>query len=287
MVDLSSELSTRLENAVERMPAFPKSVQMILEVSQRMNCTPKDILEIIEKDPVMTIKVLKVINSAYFSLPYKINSLDRAVVYIGINTIKNLALSLATIGILPYKNQAGFDMNDYLRHSLVAAGIARELATRFAAGDIDPMDCYIAALLHDFGKVVFAQFMPDEFSQALKLSEQTGRPLHETEAEVIGIDHAAVGAMLAKRWNFSNELIECVRDHHKYPVAENLMAECLYIADRISKKVAPTKTPPRKEEHPEWKARQLGFTVERADALLGDLTKYVEEAKAFLQASYT
>ena len=82
MATLSPDLSTKLEDAVERMPAFPKSVQMILEVSRHLSCTPKDIIEIIEKDPVMTIKVLKVINSAYFSLPYKINSLDRAVVYI-------------------------------------------------------------------------------------------------------------------------------------------------------------------------------------------------------------
>lgn len=286
MQSMSPELSTKLENAVERMPAFPKSVQMILEVSRHINCTPKDILEIIEKDPVMTIKVLKVINSAYFSLPYKINSLDRAVVYIGINTIKNLALSLATIGILPLKNQAGFDMNDYLQHSLVSAGIARQLATRFAAGDIDPMDCYIAALLHDFGKVVFAQFMPEEFSKALKLSEETGRPLYETEEEVIGINHASVGAMLAKRWNFSNELIDCVRDHHKFPVAENLMAECLYIADHISKGVSASKSPKRKDPHPEWKAKRLGFTVERAEALLGDLSRFVEEAKIFLQATF-
>ncbi len=286
MQSMSPELSTKLENAVERMPAFPKSVQMILEVSRHINCTPKDILEIIEKDPVMTIKVLKVINSAYFSLPYKINSLDRAVVYIGINTIKNLALSLATIGILPLKNQAGFDMNDYLQHSLVSAGIARQLATRFAAGDIDPMDCYIAALLHDFGKVVFAQFMPEEFSKALKLSEETGRPLYETEEEVIGINHASVGAMLAKRWNFSNELIDCVRDHHSFPVAENLMAECLYIADHISKGVSDSKTPKRKDPHPEWKAKRLGFTVERAEALLGDLGRFVEEAKIFLQATF-
>ncbi len=286
MQSLSPELSTKLEEAVERMPAFPKSVQMILEVSRNLSCTPKDIIEIIEKDPVMTIKVLKVINSAYFSLPYKINSLDRAVVYIGINTIKNLALSLATIGILPARNNAGFDMDEYLQHSLVAAGIARQLATRYAAGDIDPMDCYIAALLHDFGKVVFAQFMPEEFSKALKLSEKTGRPLHETEEEIIGVNHAMVGAMLAKRWNFSNELIDCVGNHHSMPVAENLMAECLHVADIIAKNITAPKTPKRTVSDPNWKAKRLGFTIDRVSALLGDLTPFVNEAKIFLQASY-
>jgi HD-like signal output (HDOD) protein len=92
--------------------------------------------------------------------------------------------------------------------------------------------------------------------------------------------------MLAKRWNFSNELIDCVRDHHKFPVAESLMAECLYISDHISKGITASKAPQRKEEHPEWKAKRLGFTVERASALLGDLTPFVEEAEIFLQATY-
>lgn len=285
MESLSPEVNKRLETAVERMPAFPKSVQKILELSRNISCTPREIMEVIEKDPVMTIKVLKVINSAYFSLPYKIHSVDRAVVYIGINTIKNLALSLATIGILPAKNDAGFDMDEYLQHSLVTAGIARQLASRYAEGEIDPMDCYIAGLLHDFGKVVFAQFMPEEFKNALKLSEETGRPLHETETEIIGINHATVGAMLAKRWNFPDDLVETVQSHHSNPVADNLMSECLHLSDIISKNITDKKSPKRKLENPDWRARRLGLTVERATALLGDLAHFVKEAEIFLQAS--
>lgn len=285
MESLSPEISKRLETAVERMPAFPKSVQKILELSRDINCTPKDIMEVIEKDPVMTIKILKVINSAYFSLPYKITSVDRAVVYIGINTIKNLALSLAAVGILPTKNEAGFDTERYLQHSLVTAGIARYLVSRYADGEIDPMDCYIVGLLHDFGKVVFAQFMPEEFQKAMKLSEETGNPLHVSETAVIGANHAIVGAMLAKRWNFPDDLINCVRDHHTMPIATNLMAESLYLADNISKNVLPAPAKKRKDLNPDWKAKRLGLSVERATALLGDLGHFVEEAEIFLQAS--
>lgn len=283
---LSPETNKRLENAVERMPAFPKSVQKILELSRNVNCTPKEIMEVIEKDPVMTIKILKVINSAYFSLPYKITSLDRAVVYIGINTIKNLALSLAAVGILPSRNEAGFDMDAYLQHSLIAAGIARQLAHRYAPGDVDPMDCYIVALLHDFGKVVFAQFMPEEFKQALKLSAATGKPLYQAETEVIGVNHAVVGAMLVKRWNFPDDVVECIRCHHEGRPADNLLMECLFLADRISKNVSDIKVKRSKEDNPEQtKAKRLGLTVERATALLGDLEYFVKEAEIVLQAS--
>jgi putative nucleotidyltransferase with HDIG domain len=242
-------------------------------------------MEVIETDPVMTLKVLKVINSAYFSLPHKITTVTRAVVYIGINTVKNLALSLAAVGILPHKNEAGFDMDAYLQHSLVTAGIARQLAQRYAPGDVDPMDCYIVALLHDFGKVVLAQNMPEEFSQAMKLCADTGMALHEAETKVIGVNHAVVGAMLVKRWNFPDDVVLAIRDHHDQRVADNLLSECLYLADKISKNVTDSKFKKAVDDNPEGKAKLLGLTVERATALLGDLDFFVKEAETVLQAS--
>src|SRR5512145_1744960 len=95
MSDLPNELSLKLASAVERMPAFPKSVQRILELSRDINCPPKDLVDVIEKDPVMTMKLLRVLNSAYYSFPKKITSVNQSVVYLGLNTIKNMALSFA------------------------------------------------------------------------------------------------------------------------------------------------------------------------------------------------
>jgi hypothetical protein len=129
---LTPELERKLGVAVERMPAFPRSVQKILELTRNINCLPKDLVGVVEKDPVMTMKILKVINSAYYGLPQKITSVGQSVVYLGINTIKNLALGFAAVGILPRMNAAGFDIQRYLLHSLVVAGTARQLATQFA-----------------------------------------------------------------------------------------------------------------------------------------------------------
>ena len=78
MKKLSAELERRLGSAVESMPAFPKSVQRVLELTRDINCRPKDLVEVIEKDPVITIKVLKVINSAYYALPNKITSINQS-----------------------------------------------------------------------------------------------------------------------------------------------------------------------------------------------------------------
>ena len=197
---MSPELSQRLTAAVDGMPAFPKSVQRIMELTRDVNSTPKDLVEVIDKDPVVTVKVLKVVNSAYYSLPKQITSIGHAVVYLGFNTIKNLALSIAAIGMLPRDNAAGFDVQQYLLHSLATAGVAKQLAHKLA--DADPMDCFIGGLLHDFGKVVFAQFMPNEFKAALEESQTSGTALHLALQKHIGADHFVVGAMLVQKWRF-------------------------------------------------------------------------------------
>src|SRR5574343_1448600 len=158
---MTPELTQKLAAAVDGMPAFPKSVQRILELTRDVNSTPKELVEVIDKDPVVTVKILKVVNSAYYSLPKQITSINHAVVFLGFNTIKNLALGIAAIGMLPKSNEAGFDVQQYLLHSLATANLSKKIAAKFA-DDADPMDCFIAGLLHDFGKLLFAQFMPHE-----------------------------------------------------------------------------------------------------------------------------
>ena len=266
------------------MPAFPRSVQRILELTRNINCLPKDLVGVVEKDPVMTMKFLRVINSAYYGLPQKITSVAQSVVYLGINTVKNLALSFAAVGILPRMNTAGFDVQRYLLHSLVVAGVARQLATQFARGEVDPGDCYIAGLLHDFGKVVFAQFLAVEFRGALAHAVEHSVPLHEAEQAVIGVSHGLVGALLAKRWAFPEHLVDCIRDHHN-PLAEpSGMMDCLRVADQVVRyrAIGDSGNPWRETEAP-GAPQRFGDDLEAIVAKLGTLDKIVEEAMVFAQ----
>ncbi|OHC71753.1 MAG: phosphohydrolase [Rhodocyclales bacterium RIFCSPLOWO2_02_FULL_63_24] len=266
------------------MPAFPRSVQRILELTRNINCLPKELVAVIEKDPVMTMKILKVINSAYYSLPSKITSVSQSVVYLGINTIKNLALGFAAVGILPRMNAAGFDVQRYLLHSLVVGGAARQLATQFAKGEVDPGDCYIAGLLHDFGKVVFAQFLATEFRNALLHSVEHAVPLHEAEKIAIGVDHGPVGAMLAKRWAFPDHLVDCIRDHHSPSAEPSAMMDCLRVADQVVRfrDIGDSGNPWRESEAPAAPQR-FGDDMEAIVMKLGSLDKLVEDAMAFAQ----
>jgi len=235
MGSLHPDLARRLTAAVEQMPAFPESVRKILTLTRDAICAPKDLVRVINRDPVVTVKVLRVVNSAYYGLAKQITSVDHAVVFLGFNTIKNLALGIAAIGMLPNNALAGFDGQRYLLHSFATAALARQLAHRLMGGDVH--DCFIAGLLHDFGKVVVAQFMPNEYRRAVEMSLWQEMPLHQTLTEVIGVDHAALGAMLAEKWRFAPELVETIRFQHEPQQCDTDMMASVVAANQISKQL--------------------------------------------------
>ena len=280
---MTPELSQNYAAAVDRMPAFPKSVQRILQLTSDVNCSPKDLVQVIDKDPVVTVKILKVVNSAYYNLPRQITSVNHAVVHLGLNSIKNLALSIAAVGMLPNTSSAGFDAQQYLLHSLSTGGIARKLAQRL--GSVDAMDCFIAGLLHDFGKAVFAQFMPNQFQAALQRCQQDGNSLHAALEEIAGVDHAVVGAMLIEKWRFAPLLVETIRHQHGPDVPDTDMIACVFAANQISKKLEfGFGGNPLAEELPPALAQRLGGSLDEVIISLGDLVPVFEEAKAFAKS---
>lgn len=279
---MSPELSQKLAAAVDGMPAFPKSVQAILDLTRDVNCTPKDLVQVIDKDPVVTVKILKVVNSAYYSLPKQITSINHGVVFLGFNTIKNLALSIAAIGMLPKSNAAGFDVQQYLLHSLATANLAKKIASDVDGAD--PMDCFIAGLLHDFGKVVFAQFMPNEFRQALEISQKDGSSLHEALRRTIGVDHTVVGGMLVQKWRFAPSLVETIQNMHGADLKDTPMIACVFAANQIAKKLNFGFGGNRHvDELTLPMAQRLGGNLDDLIARLGDLDALFEEAKIFSQ----
>jgi putative nucleotidyltransferase with HDIG domain len=280
MQTMSPDLSLKLANAVDGMPAFPKSVEKILQLTRDVNCTPKDIVQVIDKDPVVTVKILKVVNSAYYSLPRQITSVNNAVVYLGFNTIKNLALAIAAIGMLPKHNAADFDVDQYLLHSLSTAGIARKLAIQ--TGDADPMDCFIGGLLHDFGKVVFAQFLPAEFRQALQMSQTSNSSLHEALRKTVGVDHAVVGAMLVEKWRFAPELINTISHQYEANKVDTSLFACVFTANQISKQLGfGFGGNPCIHTLPEQVARRMRGTLDEVIAASDDWNSIFEDAKLF------
>jgi len=146
------------------------------------------------------------------------------------------------------------------------------------------MDCYIAGLLHDFGKVVFAQFLASDFNLAMQKSVKEHISLHVAEKQVIGVDHTVVGSMLAEKWQFPPPLIDCIRNHHSVGGEESGMWASVYAANQISKKLAfGDSGNPCIEPLPQAVRNYFGGDIDHIIASLGDLTKIAEEASVFAQ----
>lgn len=283
----AAEIEKRLVEAVERMPAFPSSAQTVLELSSDIDSPSRDLVAVIEKDPVMTAKILKIINSAYYSLPNKITSVGQAVVYMGSNTIKNLALSFAALGALPERNPLNFSIQKYLIHSLVTACMARELCSIAGDKDVEPSDAYVAGLLHDFGKVVLAQYMTSEYQQIMEKAIADKIPLHQAEKEILGVDHALVGAMLARRWRFPKELVRCIADHHKRNATSTILLDCVRVANQLCRKfkLGNSQNPYRSGE--KLVSDRFGRDFDTVTKSLGDIQQYIDEATMFANISYS
>ncbi len=278
---MQKDVSIRLAGMVEKMPAFPGSVQRILELTTRLDTAPGELVRVIEHDPVMTVKILKLVNSAWYRLPRRISSINHAVAYMGINTVRNMALSIATIGMLPRTNHAGFDMSDFLRHSLATATIARRLGELVVRREGDVSDFFVAGLLHDIGKVVFAMFMAVEFSRALALVRSEGVSLCQAETRMIGVDHGMVGAMLGERWRLHTGLVTCIRDHHNASRPGSALRDCVFAANQISKKVGLSAGDTEPEDFPKPVHTRFDMGVADLYAAMENMDAEIERAMVF------
>jgi HD-like signal output (HDOD) protein len=280
MNTLSPDFSKELLDAIDRIQAFPVSVQNILKLARDSTSSPRDLVEVIQRDPIVTIKVLRVVNSAYYSLPRQMTSIDHAVVFLGFNTIKNLALGIAAVSLVPESLHTTLDHKAYLQHSLAAAAVARQLGTRFAAAEAN--DFFIGGLLHDFGKMVLAQVMPAQFRKALEFGLWHEVSLHTALMEVTGLDQAEVAAMLLAHWHFPAILVDGIRNQYVRDESAPPLSVCIYAANQICKHHGLDFAAGDKVQALSAHMQQtLGGTLESVMESLGDVAAILDAATHF------
>lgn len=201
----------QIEKYINRMPSLSTTVGKVMEICSRIDASPNELNKVISLDPVLTGQVLKLINSAYYSLMNKVTSLTRAITMLGLNTVKNMALSTAIIKTVSgAKKSRVLPTKKFWAHS-ISVGVSAKLLAQ--AKDIPLMkreEFFISGLLHDLGKVPFG----DEYIEVLNLVDREQIPLIEAERELMGIDHQQVGLMIAEKWKLNEAISNCVGYHH-------------------------------------------------------------------------
>ena len=279
-----SELHDKLAEMVDKMPAFSTSVTKVLQLTSDINCSPKALVEVIDHDPIMTVKILKLVNSAYFGLSKEIVSIKQGVVILGINTLKNLAITIAAMGMLPQKSDSKFNSENFLLHSLGTATISKLLAQKIGVSSKDATDYFVAGLLHDFGKVVLAQFMAEEMEKSFELAAAQNIPLVEAEMQIIGSDHTELGGLLGEKWQLPKDLVTSLKEHH-HPTTEGestKMRDCVTAANLIIKMAEfGDAGSPVIEALPAPACERFGMNLEELYESLGDISDDLEKTRVF------
>jgi putative nucleotidyltransferase with HDIG domain len=160
-------------------------------------------------------KVMRLINSAYYSLPNQITSLVRAIIMLGINTVKNLALSTAVLGTLGRSSDfQALNMEGFCRHSIAVGVTAKMIASRRNVDAKLREEYFIAGLLHDLGKIPLNNRMAKEYVQAVSLTDREHIPLYQSEERLLSVHHAAVGKLIVENWHLGENLSDAVAHHH-------------------------------------------------------------------------
>lgn len=208
----------KIQRYIKDMPSLPTSVAKVIEICDNPKTSPSDLTRVISLDPVLMGKLLKLINSVYYGVNQHITSLTRAIIMLGLNTVKNLALSTAILGNLSRAERSGGGVNrmEFWQHSLCVGVTAKLLAEKRGINHKSIEEYFIAGLLHDIGKIPMNQSIPADFLTIVETADEKKEPLFEIEYKMLGLNHCDVGFMIADIWKLEGAIRDVIVHHHNY-----------------------------------------------------------------------
>jgi len=279
----------RVQHYISKMPSLSTTVTKVLQICNSPTTSPNDLNRVISLDPVLTGRVLRLINSAYYAMPNQITSLTRAIIMLGLNTVKDLALSTAVLESLGGSEAfQALSMDDFWTHSICSGVTAKFLAGIKRVPPADREQYFVAGLLHDLGKIPLNNCFAEEYVLAVESAKNKNMPLHQAENTIFGIDHCMVGSMIAEKWQLSEAMNDSLHYHHNPDDAKKENQQLIVIVALANSYANILDIGSSGDPHPDEQAvTDLLKKIEIDWSILADFRETVlneiEKAKIFLQ----
>ena len=265
----------------KHLPSLPQILLKLIEACNDDKTTPYELSQITAVDPSLTSKVLRLVNSSYMGFMTPITSLEKAVIYLGADTIKNIAISTSILQTFSTaRGDTFFNLRQFWWHSFMCASLSRRIAK--ITGYKNPEEAFLTGLLHDIAKLLLWKQFPKKYGLIIKESGNDLDRLLDHEQK-LGATHADIGAWLIRRWNLDSFMADAIYYHHA-PVTEILdafpLVKITYVANILSL------GPDRMSENAEEAAKRvLGFTTTQTQEIQVGAKKEVTEVAAALDIS--
>jgi putative nucleotidyltransferase with HDIG domain len=272
------------------LPTLPLVAVEVAKLLEDPSTNPRQITEVMKADQAITSRVLKLVNSPYYAIRGGVSTIEKAIRYLGYNTIYQILIGISVMEFSRLGGEAGLDLKEFWKHSLGVAVAAEIIAER--AGFTDPRELFAAGLLHDLGKLGLAKVANKKFSEAVSQAHKSGIPIKQAEKALGLPSHDKVGGVLAEKWRLPMTLRAAIAMHHlnyqfrMSTVSKNLQPEvdAVILANTICK---------RNEIgdsgdliHPEIDRElieRLGLMHNDLDQIKGEMARKVEQSKVFLE----
>ena len=197
---------------MDHLPGLSAAVQKVCNLAAVPNASADDLAALIQYDPVLSRKTLRIANSAFYGLTHEVSSVKEAVVLLGLTTVRSLAIATSALNVFDASDTEHFRQEQFWLHSAACAVLAHRIVrlTRVPGTS----DAFTAALLHDIGKLVLHQSARDAFSTLLALQAADRFLSTGTERTLTGISHSELGKALAAKWKLPLKICESIGAHH-------------------------------------------------------------------------
>jgi putative nucleotidyltransferase with HDIG domain len=211
---LASEPLCTLTSGLKNLPSLPKLYLEISDALQSPTTSAQRIADIASQDAGLSAKLLQLSNSAFFGFSCEVFSVSEAVQLLGVTVIQSLAMAVPVFSAFRHERCPHFPLEQIWEHSLQTARLGRQIAGEHSLNPHLAEQAFCAGILHDLGKIILADGLPEQYTAVLNEARETRRPLIEVESRHFNATHAEVGAYLLALWGLPIPLVEAVANHH-------------------------------------------------------------------------